>query len=68
MSDNRTETFLDGLFFYFGFIENPAEEKAREILNESPAEKMRKDVSKVNSSLKESFSKIKQKALSGEFE
>lgn len=64
MDNNNIDTFLDGIFYYFGLIDNPAEKKAKEILNETPAQKIRKDVSKVNSSLKQSFSKIKQKALS----
>lgn len=67
MDNNQIDTFLDGLFYYFGLTDNPTEKKAKEILKETPAEKMRNDVSKVNSSLKESFSKIKQKALTCDY-
>lgn len=67
MDDNQMDTFLDGILYYFGLIENPAEKKAKDILNETPAEKIRNDVAKINSSLKESYSKLKQKALTCEY-
>lgn len=63
MNNNRIDTFFDSVFYLFGFTENPLKQDVEEILKETPADKMKQDISKVNQSLKSSYSQIKKKAL-----
>jgi len=63
MDENLIDNFYGSIFYLLGFAENPAEEQAKEVLQDTPGEKIRKDVSKVNTSLKDSFVKLREKAL-----
>lgn len=56
--------FWNGFFYFFGLIENPAENKAKEVLEGTPGEKLRQDVRRVNGTLKETYSEMKRSVLS----
>lgn len=58
------DSMFDGLFYFFGLIGNPAEQSAKDVLKDSPGEKLRQDVSKVNYTIRETFNELKKDVLS----
>ncbi len=66
MSSKQIDIIIDGVLYYFGISENPAEKQAKKMLEKTPGEKIREDIARVNKSLKHSYSKVRQKALSSE--
>jgi hypothetical protein len=43
----NTVNVFDGFFYFFGFISNPAGDKLDEIMSDTPAEKIKKDLKKI---------------------
>lgn len=63
MSNNVLDHFLDVYFFSAGLQATPSEKAAKAVLKDQPAKKLRKDVKKVNQTLRHQYSKMKQGAL-----
>ncbi|KYP14369.1 hypothetical protein [Flavihumibacter sp. CACIAM 22H1] len=59
----QVDLVLDGFFYLFGFTENPASEATKEILDKSPAEKIKEDLKRVNKEYREQYSKMRKKVL-----
>lgn len=59
----QVEYLLDGFLYFFGFLQNPAEEPAKETLNESPTQKIRSDIKKVNAVYRKEFNKLREEAM-----
>jgi hypothetical protein len=59
-----SEALIDGIFYFWGFIENPAEKKAKETIKESPAQKMRKDMKRVNGDFNSALAEMKKDFMS----
>jgi hypothetical protein len=53
----RLDSALNGLFYLFGFTENPAKKKVTEIMSKSVSEKIKADLKRVNSDYRKEFDK-----------
>lgn len=58
---------LDGFFYFFGFIKNPSEDLATDVLNEAPAKKIKTDLRKVNSDYRKQLTKMREEAMCLEY-
>ncbi|MFN8284066.1 MAG: hypothetical protein U0U67_12680 [Chitinophagales bacterium] len=66
--DNKISTLdldyiLDGFFSFFGFMDNPASEKTKEIMKEQSSDKIKNDIKRVNSGYRKSFVKLRKEVL-----
>ena len=57
------DLFLAGFFFFFGLIDNPVEKKTKEIMEQSPAEKIKSDLKKVNSDYRKTYIKLRNEVM-----
>ena len=51
---------VDGFFYFFGFTANPAEKQAKEIIEDTPADKIRSDLKRVNSDYRKKYLEMKK--------
>ncbi len=63
VSKNHIDQVLDGIFYFFGFTENPAQKAAREVIDQPPAEKIKNDLRRVNRDYREQYLEMKKRAL-----
>lgn len=54
---------LDGFFYFFGFTENPAADEVKEIMKDSPADKIKADIKRVNKDFRNKFVELRKQAL-----
>lgn len=59
----RIDFVFDGFFYYFGFIENPADKEAKAILEETPAEKIRADLKRINKEYRKKYNQMRKEVL-----
>lgn len=59
----RIDVVLDGFFCFFGFIENPADEKAKSILKDSSADKIKADLKKINRDYRKKYNELRKEVL-----
>ncbi|MBS1572063.1 MAG: hypothetical protein JST62_06695 [Bacteroidetes bacterium] len=59
----RVDFVFDGFFYFFGFIENPAGKKAKEILEDTPAEKIKADLKKINKEYRKKYNEMRKEVL-----
>lgn len=50
---------VDGFFFFFGFIDNPAEKNAKATLHGTPASKIKADLRKVNADFRKKYIELR---------
>jgi hypothetical protein len=62
-SNISTDGILDGFFCFFGFAANPATEKVKTIMAESPAEKIRADIKRINKSYRDKYLELRKDLL-----
>jgi hypothetical protein len=55
---------IDGFFYFFGFIENPTNEVVRDIMKDSPSEKIKADLRRVNSDYRKQLNRFRKEVLS----
>lgn len=54
---------FEGVFYFFGFIDNPAAKKVKSIMDESPSEKIKADIKRVNKDYRKKYSEMRKEAL-----
>jgi hypothetical protein len=54
---------FEGAFYFFGFTENPAAKKIKSIMNESPSEKIKADIKRINKDYRKKYSEMRKKLL-----
>jgi hypothetical protein len=60
----QMEYVLDGVFYLFGFTENPAAKPSKQVLDKNPSDKIKEDLKRVNADYRKSYQKMRNKALS----
>ncbi len=63
MEEKKDDLILDGFFYFFGFTENPADKKAKDILKKSASEKIRGDLKRMNKDYRNTFNKLRKESL-----
>lgn len=51
---------FDGVFYYFGLMDNPADKKSKEIISQSISEKMKSDLRKINSDYRKQYKNLRK--------
>lgn len=59
----QVDVFLDGFFFLFGFMDNPISKTTKEIMEKSPAEKIKGDLKKVNADYRKKFDEMRKEVM-----
>lgn len=59
----QMDVVLDGFFYFFGFTENPAEKEVKSIMKDTPAEKIKGDLKRVNKDFRKKFVELRKEAL-----
>lgn len=60
----QTEVLFDGFFYFFGFIENPAEKPAKQTIKDSPSNKIKADLKRINKDCRDSYLHLRNEVLS----
>jgi len=60
MEEKNSDFISAGFFYFFGFTENPAEKRAKAILKESAAEKIKGDLKKINKDYRSMYKEFKK--------
>ena len=55
---------FDGFFYFFGFTENPADKKVKSIMKDSPSEKIKADLKRINKDYRKKYSDLRKEVLS----
>jgi hypothetical protein len=55
--------FMDGFFYFFGFIDNPAKDKVDSILNTSASEQIKADLQRINQDFRKHYTQIRKEVL-----
>lgn len=55
---------FDGFFYFFGFTENPADKKVKAIMKDSPSEKIKADLKRINKDYRKKYSDLRKEVLS----
>jgi len=63
MEEKKIDLIFGGFFYFFGFIENPAEKKAKSILKESASEKIKADLKRVNKDYRNKYKELRKEIL-----
>ena len=63
MKEKKSDLILEGFFYFFGFTENPVEKRAKSILKESPSEKIKGDLKKVNEEYRNKYKELRKEML-----
>jgi biotin synthase-related radical SAM superfamily protein len=58
------DNFLDSLLILWGVDDNPTERPAKNTLKDSPAQKIKNDLKKVNSDFRSSYHTMRKNSLS----
>jgi hypothetical protein len=56
----RYDFVFEGFFYFFGFTENPAKEKVTSILEDSPAEKIKSDLRRINKDYRKKYNEMRK--------
>lgn len=59
----RIDFVFDGFFYFFGFTENPADKKAKAILEDTPAEKIKADLKRINKDYRKKYNEMRKEAM-----
>ena len=59
----QIDIVLDGFFYFFGFIENPAQSEVNTIMHNSPAEKIKADIKRMNKDYRKKYSDLRKEVL-----
>lgn len=54
---------FEGFFYLFGFTENPSANQVKKIMEESPSDKIKSDIKRVNEDYRKSYLKMKENLL-----
>jgi len=61
--DLTSNFFGDGFFYFFGFIDNPAEDKVNSILSTSVNDQIKSDLKRINKAYKKQYNLIRKGAF-----
>jgi hypothetical protein len=59
----QVDYVFDGFFYFFGFTENPAKEEVKSIMDETPSEKIKADIKRMNKDYREKYLKMRKEML-----
>lgn len=59
----RMDFVLDGFFYFLGFTENPAAKKVKSMMNQSPSEKIKADIKRINKDYRKKYSEMRKELL-----
>ena len=59
----RVDFVFDGFFYFFGFTENPADKKVKEILEATPADKIKADLKRINKEYRKKYNEMRKEVL-----
>lgn len=59
----QVDYVFDGFFYFFGFTENPAEKKVKSIMDETPAEKIKADIKRINKDYRKKYLDMRKEML-----
>ena len=63
LNTNRFDIILNGFFYFFGFTENPTHNEVKKILEDSPSEKIRTDLKKINNDYRSQYNQMRKEIL-----
>jgi hypothetical protein len=63
----QIDIVFDGVFYLFGFIENPAENKVKSIMDKSSSEKIKTDIKRINKDYRNKYAEMRKQVFSLEY-
>jgi hypothetical protein len=59
----QIDVVLEGFFYHFGFIANPAEKSAKSIVKESSPEKIKADLKRINKDYRKKYLEMRKQVF-----
>lgn len=59
----RMDFIFGGFFYFFGFTSNPAADEVKKIMENSPSDKIKADLKRINKDYRKSYLRMKQNLL-----
>ena len=59
----QVDFVFDGFFYFFGFTENPAAKRVKAIMEESPSDKIKADIKRINKDYRKKYLELRKEML-----